>query len=333
MKNTSQIDPELLKKLLTLKYPAPRDRERVQAGRAAFLREASSLSESVTPAASVRHKSWKSKFNLLTFRKEHSPMINTLTTILLTISLFLSGGAATVAAAQSSQPDQLLYGIKLFSEDALLDVTTNPEAQFSLSLDYVDRRGAEILQLIEEGNTPSADLLAQYQSQMEQATRYAVNLPEDQAIQALAMLQARLETQEQAMTQLQNKGTAQAVMEMAQVQSMLQERMQLLETGQANLIQLRDQIRLQDQLNNPNLETTGTGNMTAPGSGEGNPWAEGTPTPGSSYGPGDGTGITCTPQAGTNSGGSSANPTQGQYNGASSSPQTTPSANGYGGKH
>jgi len=75
-------------------------------------------------------------------------MINTLTTILLTISLFLSGGAATVAAAQNSQPDQLLYGIKLFSEDALLDVTTNPEAQFSLSLDYVDRRGAEILQLI-----------------------------------------------------------------------------------------------------------------------------------------------------------------------------------------
>jgi hypothetical protein len=336
MKKQPEIDPELFRKLLTLKHPAPRNTERAKASRAAFLQEANSLLGSVTPAQPTRHNLWKQKYILHAFRKEHSPMINTLTTILLTLSLFLSGGAATVAAAQNSQPDQLLYGVKLFSENALLDVTTNPEAQFSLSLDYVDRRGAEVLQLIESGVTPSADLLSQYQSQIEQATRYAVNLPEDQAIQTLAMLQARLETQEQAMTQLQNNSTAQAVMEMAQVQTMLQERVQILEAGQSNLIQLRDQIRLQDQLSNPNVTATdnaGIETQVMPGIGNGNPWTTGTPTPVSSYGPGSGSEATCTPLAGSNAGGSDVNQSQGQYNGSSSSsPQSTMTPKGNGGK-
>jgi hypothetical protein len=93
---------------------------------------------------------------------------------------------------------------------------------------------------------------------------------------------------------------------MAQVRTMLEDRVRTCEIGQENLVKLREQIQIQEQLSNPgngqqNASTEmGQGGQYLTTTGEGNPWMEGTPTPGSGYGPGPGTGdcLDCTPAAG-----------------------------------
>lgn len=222
-------------------------------------------------------------------------MISVFTSIIIALSLIFGSGVATVAAAQSSQPNQFLYNVKLLSEESLLNLTSNPESQFNLALDYVSRRAGEIQTLLTAGQVPSEEVQALYQNQIEQATRLAVGLPEDKAIQALEQIQTRLQTQLQEFAQNRTNASPEATAAMTQTQLMLQERVQLLETGQINLAQLRNQIRLQEQLNKPGQfatgEATAQGTHIAPGSGGGNPWTTGTPTPGSSYGPGSDTGL------------------------------------------
>ncbi|MHC1740584.1 MAG: DUF5667 domain-containing protein [Anaerolineaceae bacterium] len=268
-------------------------------------------------------------------------MVNLLATIIITLSLLLGTGAATVAASQISQPDQLLFPVKLLTEETTINLTADPEKQFELALDFVSNRAAEIQEMILSGKIPSTETVTQYQYQVEQATRLAVNLPEDKAIQALEQLQTRLETQLQEFVQLHLNASGDAINAMNQTQSMIQERVQLIEVGQTNLAQLRDQIRLQDQINNPdqqgNAATNPQGSQIAPGTGDGNPWAIGTPTPGSSYGPGPGTELcdTCTPGTGT-AAGSLGTQQQGQTNQTGSQPayqQPTVIPGGNGGKH
>ena len=67
-----------------------------------------------------------------------------------------------------------------------------------------------------------------------------------------------------------------------------------LQTRNQLRLQTQDQLRLQDQQRIQQSEVSAPQNQ-----GGGNPWAIGTPTPGSSYGPGPGTCLdcTCTPQA------------------------------------
>ena len=338
----NEIDPNLLKKLSKLKTSPARNIKLASDGRSAFLKEAADLLGGVTPPQEQRHNRWIQNLQsiFVSHRKENSPMISVFASIIIALSLIFGSGAATVAAAQSSQPNQFLYNVKLLSEDTLLNLTSNPESQFNLALDYVSRRAGEIQTMINAGQVPSEQVQVLYQNQIEQATRLAVSLPEDKAIQALEQIQTRLETQLQEFTQNRTNASPEAIAAMTQTQLMLQERVQLLETGQINLAQLRNQIRLQEQLNNPGqaatVEATAQGTQIAPGSGDGNPWASGTPTPGSSYGPGPGTEpcYTCTPGSGTGLG-SQGTQQQGQPTYQGSQPayqQTMVSPGGAGGK-
>lgn len=88
--------------------------------------------------------------------------------------------------------------------------------------------------------------------------------------------------------------------------TMLQTQTQLQQTASDTPLQTQDQIRLQtqdrlnEQLRLREQDRINQAAASAPqNKGGGNPWTDGTPTPGSSYGPGPGTCIdcTCTPQA------------------------------------
>ncbi len=96
--------------------------------------------------------------------------------------------------------------------------------------------------------------------------------------------------------------------QMQQSRTMLQvnQQTQLQQAESGTALQTRDQLRLQnqdmtgDQLRRQEQQRIQQSEMAAPrNQGGGNPWAIGTPTPGSSYGPGPGTCLdcTCTPQA------------------------------------
>ncbi len=270
----------------------------------------------VTPAEELRHKGWIHTIQsiFLQRRKEHSPMFGTLASIMVIASLILGAGGVTVASAQAAQPDEPLYSVKIWSEDTRLDLTTDPLQGYQLALEFTDRRAEEIQTMLAAGGIPPESVETRYQNQVEQTIRLALNLPDEQAVQALQQIQTRLQEQQQALQQV--KANASDTVEAIQLQtrSMLQERLQWVQNALTDPSQVRQQIeqREQEQIQQQNQEQIQQQNQEqeqnrqqnglsdtevssqetqlAPGAGDGNPWTTGTPTPGSSYGPGPGTG-------------------------------------------
>ncbi len=296
------IEPELLQKLASLQSVPDRDPAKEELGLAAFIREADGLLTGITPQPEARHKGWMHALRslLMNQRKERSPMINTLATILLITSLILGGGGATVAAAQTSQPDQPLYGVKLLSEDVRIGLAADPAKEAQLAMEFAGRRAAEIALMLQKGIAPSQAVQLRYQSQIELAVRSAARLSDEQAVKLLAQMRIRLQEQQQLLLQIQENGSP-AVAAVNQIRQMLQERLQWIETGLGDPAKLREELRLREQDQNKVQQKTPSSepqaSKTVPGSGAGNPWTTGTPTPGSGYGPGQGTGEceACTP--------------------------------------
>lgn len=80
-----------------------------------------------------------------------------------------------MAAAQSSQPDQPLYALKLFTEQFRLRLNADPEQEWQLSLEFANRRMAEIQAMLQGGEIPSEPVQGRYQEQVEQTIHLALN--------------------------------------------------------------------------------------------------------------------------------------------------------------
>lgn len=235
-------------------------------------------------------------------------MFNAIASLILVLSLLLGGGGITAAAAQGSLPGDPLYQVKLLAEDLRLWLTSDPQKEINLLTTYTDRRVTEMQSLVEAGETLPNTLQTRYQSQVEQAIRLAAGLPPTEAAPALEKVRACLQSQEQIMLQLQTNQPEFADPVMLQTRQMLRERLQWLQEGLQDPLQLQQQM--QQQNNQPSSPGTGDGNPWTtgtptpesgygPGPGDdGNPWTDGTPTPGSGYGPGPGPTTTCTPGSG-----------------------------------
>lgn len=303
MKQGSDIDLELSRKLECLQAVPIRSPEKEQAGLTAFLLEAEEIGQDVTPEQNRRHNGWMHTLhpNFFVRRKEQSHMFSTLATVMVVISFVFGGGGAAIAAAQTSLPDQSLYGIKIMSENVRLGINSDPTDEYQLALKFAGRRAEEIKTMLQAGSTPPSAVLTRYQNQLEQSIHSALNLPDDQAIQAFVEIRTSLENQQRVFFQIRATGGRGAEACLSQVRQMLQERLLWVETGLDDPAQLRQQLRQRDQEQQwPNeimVTPGGQGSQITPGTGGGNPWASGTPTPGSGYGPGPGTGDcgTCTP--------------------------------------
>lgn len=202
-------------------------------------------------------------------------MLSTFASIILAISLLLGGSGVTVAAAQASEPGDLLYNLKLLSENAVINLSSSPESQFDIALNLVDRRANEIETLLTDGELITDETQTRYRDQIEQAILLAMNLPDDKVVQAFEKIQDRLNTQLQIFSQTQTNGSTEAVAALTQTRDMIQERLQILENGQTNLLQIMEQLRIQDQINNPeqgNSPTNfGEDAQNTPNPGDGNP--------------------------------------------------------------
>jgi hypothetical protein len=301
----TDIDPRLIKEILSIKEKRPRDPQRAKLGSEKFIAEARKIAKNVSFSQDLRHtgvRGQKQAFRLF-MRKESSPMFNTITSIIIALSLVLGSGVATVAASQTSIPGDLLYEVKLASESIEMDLTSDPISQFALALELVQERADEINTLLLEGTIPTEAVQTRYKAQIEQAMAIAAGLSGENAVPALEQLQIQLEAENRAFTENQKNASPLSESAMAQVRTMLEERMRMIETGQTNLLQLRQQLQVQEQLNNPDQgqqgenSVNGNGQQDSTTTGGGNPWVEGTPTPNSSYGPGPGEcESTCTPQ-------------------------------------
>ncbi len=290
MNPKDELDPKLLEKFLLLRKSPVRNSDKALLGRSNFIQEAQDIKKAVSSPVKSRHKRWMDSFQsiFVTRRKDRSPMLSTFATISIILALLFGGGGVTVAAAQSSQPDQpLLYEVKLLSEDFRMSLASDPQTQYQIALDFADRRAEEIQTILAAAGIPPESLQFRYQNQVEATIRFAMNLPDSQAIQALEQIQTRLQSQQKALLQVQANGSPAAVAALLQARQMIQERLQWVQNGLTNPTQLRDQLQQRNQDRYHSTQAT----QLAPGTGGGNPWTTGTPSPNSGYGPGNGTGV------------------------------------------
>ncbi len=356
----SFLDARVPRALDSLRDVPVRDPKVATDRRAAFLVEAAQLPQPVSAPMNGRLTEWMAAFTkfLAAPRKEKRPMFNIVMTLLLVMGILFGSGGAALAAAQSSLPDEALYPLKTWGEDARLQWADTEQSRLSLMLEYQDRRMEELRVMLQSGQTPPEAALIRTQNQMEYALRLAASLPGDEAAPALLQVQNRLQLHLQMMTQLRLPDDAAPTLIQARerIRAILTERIQLTGQGTEDLTWLREQLRAREQQNlqqqpgfqnqyqnqeqyhlqdclppecpqyqyqhqnqngadepieslnsaggNPWAVGTPTpGSSYGPGESQ-NPWTDTTPTPGSGYGPGPGPDFTCTPQPGSGSGGS-----------------------------
>lgn len=344
MNPIDSYDLEVVQQLEKLKAVPRRNAQKALASRAAFLGEARELAQGVSIPREMRPIGWKQKLNnLFSIRKERSPMFTTLTTILVALTLIFGGGGITLASAQNSMPDQPLYNLKLWTEEMRYNLTSDPQAAWQLSLAFADRRAAEVQAMFSAEQTIPERVQERYRSQVEQTIRLADGLPEEQGLNALTQTRERLRLQEQTLNQLQLQNDPQAQVIRERMRLMLQERVNWVDGD----IERRQQRQRQGSPAQPAADEspTATSQPTAtveapiapspgsgygpgdgtcdgctPNAGENNPWTTGVPTPGSGYGPGpgDGTCDDCKPNAGENNPWTTSVPTPGSSYGPGS---------------
>ena len=226
MKNKSPI-PSIEERLEELREVPTRNPLKAASRRARFLNEAAEYLQAVSPEAQVRQSGW-----IFQIRKEKLTM-NVLVSFILALSLFLGGGA-TVAAAQDDLPNQPLYQLKLWTENAKLAMTGEPQEQATLLMDMAQTRVQEMAALVEEGLTPPDQIRDRLETHLHQLLNLAANMDDATREQTLLQLHDRLQTQDRLMEQLQLHVDAETEPLLTQTRQMLQTQLRLCDEGLAD---------------------------------------------------------------------------------------------------
>lgn len=169
------------------------------------------------------------------------------------------------------------------SEDIRVNLASDPFTQYQLSLEFANRRAEEIQGMLQAGSIPSDAVLVRYQNQLERAIRFASNLPDAQAIQALEQIQTRLQSQDQALQQVQANGSPKAVSAILRNRQMIQEHLRWVQTGLNDPTQFKNQIQIQERQQSGTAIPTEL--PTQVGTSDTTPWVTGTNTSGNGFGP------------------------------------------------
>ncbi len=104
---------------------------------------------------------------------------------------FVSAGGALAYAAQDSQPDEPLYGVKLAAEDVRLWVVFDDSRKAELLLEQSDSRMDDIVEMVSEGQAVPENALADMHSRNERAAEIMLDSPEDTTLRTNVLAQAQ----------------------------------------------------------------------------------------------------------------------------------------------
>jgi hypothetical protein len=225
MKEKKGFDPLLIQQLDRLKTVPRRNPQAAGRGRARFLAEASTLRPRPAPIgsrASSRRFVWK--FALAS---------------LAVLFLLFGGGVGAAVASKNALPDQLLYPVKLFTEDVRLDLTGEPGDSIDLLMQFAAVRVDEMNQLAMLNDPIPPEITTRLESQVQQALQMAAGLDDAQMQEALTRIRARLEEQIQSLTQTGGDAGA----SVSQTRLMLQNRLRFVDEGLVDMKTFRNQMR------------------------------------------------------------------------------------------
>ena len=293
MKRKLKLDPKMERQLASLEKVEPRSQASIESGRAEYLARIQTEIQFAPVSTKMRLIKWKRALTMFYIPgKEKNKMMKIVVSALLTLALVTGGLGATVAAAQSSMPDDLLYPVKLLSEDARLDMAGDPDDALQLSLEFASRRMIEIQTMLQGGEVPPDAVILRLQAQVENAMRLAVNQSDDKAVMALNQIREQLRIQTETMAQLQVHGDPSLAQAQLQVEVMLQNQLQMAGAGAENPTMLREQLNKDpDAGNQPENPGNLNGNPDPDkGSGNGNSGDGGQSDPNKGSGSGNGNG-------------------------------------------
>jgi hypothetical protein len=315
----------------------PRSPEAEQAGLRAFLHEAAQIrAKTVSVLPAPRRNEWTFKLG-----KESSPMFALAVKLVLALTLGLGGVGTTALAAQGSLPNDLLYPVKLATEDVRLALAADSQVRLNLLLEQAQVRTTEMARLAGRNESIPEDVPLRLQTQLEAALHAAAQLDEPQMIAALEQIRQATQTQSQLLEQVRLRDPQNEALQTAE--------RALTRTRDMCDLGLSEPQRFRERINDGHRDTApgqpdatpGEGNGDGPGwqttpcgdcapQGDQNqyrnqygPQPSGTPEPGNGYGPGPQATPCgeCTPEGDQNQ-----NQHQNQYG-----PQPTPQSGDDGG--
>lgn len=221
MNNQIDLESRIQERLDEIKLVPARNPQVAARARAHFLAQAVSADEF------QRHKGWKS-----IFRKEQFAM-NVLMSILVIAGLLFTGGV-TVNAAQDDLPNEPLYGVKTWSEDLNLQFQNRPEEKVERLMELAQIRIQEMRQLAETGQISPDRVRERLEQHVHEALQICSNMDDPTLDRTLLQLRDRLRDQDRQLQQLQIHAALNAQPSLERTQTMLQQRLQLVEDGLLN---------------------------------------------------------------------------------------------------
>ena len=228
-------------------------------------------------------------------------MFATISSIIIALAVVLGGGGITAFAAQDSFPNDALYPVKLYLEDARMSLTGDPDKQIGLLTAFANNRIDEITGLALQGEAVPNGVVTRLHNNLQTMLQLAAGLDEEAVVPALQQIRQNLRTQEQLMNQLEQPDELDPALE--QLRAMLQEQHRLTQLGLEEPLKFQQKYR-HGETEPPgspseNIEPNGNqyGDCVEPGdcipagdgTGPGPGAPEGNPEPGGE-GPGDGKG-------------------------------------------
>jgi hypothetical protein len=207
-----------------------RSPEAGKVGQARFLSQAAVLRKAVPVRQSSRQSLWGRRGSFIS-GKQARLAFYTATALCVVLGLMLASGGTVVFASQASQPGQMLYPVKLISENVRLGLAVDPQDQYQLNLEFAGRRLDEIDKLVQAGQDPSTQVTDRLQNELDAALDSAANLDSSASVKALENLQANLLQHQNQLLKLQSQANPHAVANYTRVVEMLQQKVNLAEQG------------------------------------------------------------------------------------------------------
>jgi hypothetical protein len=202
-----------------------------KAGQARFLSQAAALRKAAPAGHSYRDQGLWGTLRSFISGKQARLAFYTATVLCVVLGLMLASGGTVVYASQGSQPGQVLYPVKLISENVALELASSPQAQFNLNMEFAGRRLDEIGKLVQAGKDPGAQVADRLQNELNAAFDNAANLDNAGSVKALENLQANLLKHQNQLLKLQSQANPHAVANYTRVVEMLQQKVDQAEQG------------------------------------------------------------------------------------------------------
>jgi hypothetical protein len=246
--DNNEINPQLKKQLESLQKVPKRGLQASHASRENYLAQVKVLTpravQTSKPARGMGRRSWVSRFAAVA--------------AVLLVALSTLGG--TVYAAQASQPDDLLYDVKILTEEIQVSLESDPQQKLDLYVFFASRRLQEIQAQVEAGEEVSEKALTLLEKHTDKMLEQAARLDEKGLTNALLQIEQNLQKQNQLMAEMGKQHPQGNPPGLIKAQEKIRERLELVGNGINKPQGFRDTIRERKEKSENNDQGQGKDN-------------------------------------------------------------------------